>query len=134
MDAFEFPEAMRAEAVAELPQRWEEYRDPANPARQFVARIGDEIVGTATATFGAAGINLFGGAVLPSARGRGVYRALTTARWREAVERGTPALTVQAGRMSMPILAKLGFTKVGEVRMYVDAPAGSGDVPPPTEA
>jgi GNAT superfamily N-acetyltransferase len=133
VNAFDFPEAMRAEAVAELPQRWEEYQDPANPARQFVARIGDEIVGTATATFGAAGINLFGGAVLPSARGRGVYRALTTARWREAVERGTPALTVQAGRMSMPILARLGFTKVGEVRMYVDD-VGSGDVPPPTEA
>jgi GNAT superfamily N-acetyltransferase len=132
IDAFEMPQAMRAEAVAELPQRWEEYRDPANPARQFVARIGNEIVGTATATFGAAGINLFGGAVLPEARGRGVYRALTLARWDEAVERGTPALTVQAGRMSLPILAKLGFTKVGEAHLYVDA-AGSGDGPLPTD-
>lgn len=120
VDAFDFPEAMRTEAAAEIPQRWEEYRDPANPQRQYVARIGDEIVGTATAGFGAAGINLFGGAVLPRARGRGVYRALTLARWEEAVERGTPALTVQAGRMSLPVLAKLGFTKVGEARMYVD--------------
>ena len=89
MDAFEFPEAMRAERAAELPRRWEEYQDPENPGRQYVARIGDEIVGTATATLGAAGINLFGGAVLPSARGRAVYRALTLARWGEAVERGT---------------------------------------------
>lgn len=121
MDAFEFPEAMRKEAVAELPQRWKEYRDPKNPSREYVARIGDEIVGTANSGFAAAGVNLFGGAVLPSARGRGVYRALTVARWEEAVERGTPALTVQAGRLSMPILAKLGFTKVGEVRLYVDA-------------
>jgi len=129
MDAFEFPQAMREQATAELPKRWEEYRDPANPGRQYVARIGDEIVGTAGATFGAAGINLFGGAVLPSARGRGVYRALTVARWEEAVERGTPALTVQAGRMSTPILARLGFTKVGEARMYVDA-VGSGAEPP----
>jgi GNAT superfamily N-acetyltransferase len=120
LDAFEFPEAMRVEAIAELPQRWDEYRDPANPGRQYIARIGDEIVGTATATFGAAGINLFGGAVLPHARGRGVYRALTVARWEEAVQRGTPALTVQAGRMSMPVLVKLGFTQVGEARMYVD--------------
>ena len=40
--------------------------------------------------------------------------------WQEAVERGTPALTVQAGRMSMPVLARLGFVKVGEARMYVD--------------
>jgi GNAT superfamily N-acetyltransferase len=120
LDAFDFPEAMRAEAVAELPKRWDEYRDPANPGRQYVAWLGDEIVGTAGAVFGAAGINLFGGAVLPRTRGRGVYRALTVARWNEAVERGTPALTVQAGRMSMPVLAKLGFTEVGEARLYVD--------------
>jgi len=100
-------------------------------AAQYVARIGDEIVGTATATFGAAGINLFGGAVLPTGRGRGVYRALTLARWGEAVERGRPALTVQAERMSMPILSKLGFTKVGEVRIYVDD-VGSDDAPLPT--
>jgi len=120
LDAFEFPEAMRAEAAAELPQRWDEYRDPANPGRQYVARIGDEIVGTAGAVFGGTGVNLFGGAVLPRARGRGVYRALTAARWQEAVDRGTPALTVQAGRMSMPVLAKLGFVRVGEARMYVD--------------
>lgn len=121
MDAFDFPELMRADAVAELPKRWEEYRDPKNPGRQYVARLGDEIVGTAGAVFGAAGINLFGGAVLARARGRGVYRALTMARWGEAVERGTPALTVQAGRMSLPVLAKLGFTKIGEARIYVDA-------------
>jgi GNAT superfamily N-acetyltransferase len=120
MEAFDIPEAMRTEAVAELPQRWEEYRDPKNPGRQYLARIGDEIVGTAGATFGAAGINLFGGAVLPPARGRGVYRALTLARWDEAVRRGTPALTVQAGRMSRPILARLGFSQVGEARIYVD--------------
>jgi hypothetical protein len=120
MEAFDFPEAMRADAVAELPKRWEEYRDPANPGRQYVARIGDHVVGTAGAVFGSAGINLFGGAVLPRARGRGVYRALTLARWEEAVERGTPALTVQAGKMSLPVLAKLGFAKIGEARMYVD--------------
>ena len=84
------------------------------------AGFDDEIVGTAGAVFGGAGVNLFGGAVLPRARGRGVYRALTAARWQEAVERGTPALTVQAGRMSMPVLARLGFVKVGEARMYVD--------------
>ena len=120
MDAFDFPEEMRAEAIAELPQRWEEYRDPTNPGRQYVARLGAEIAGTAGAVFGTAGVNLFGGAVLVHARGRGVYRALTAARWEAAVERGTPALTVQAGRMSMPVLAKLGFTKVGESRMYVD--------------
>jgi len=120
MDAFEIPQAMRDEVVAEFPQRWEEYRHPDNPGRQYLARIGEEVVGTASAGFGEAGVNLFGGAVLPHARGRGVYRALTLARWEEAVQRGTPALTVQAGRMSMPILARLGFVLVGEIRVYVE--------------
>jgi hypothetical protein len=33
----------------------------------------------------------------PTHRSRGAYRALVHARWLEAVRRGTPALTVQAG-------------------------------------
>ncbi len=120
MEVFKFPEAMRAEAISELPQRWNEYTQPENPGRSYIARIGNEVVGTAGAVFGDAGINLVGGAVLPQARGRGIYRALTMARWEEAVKLGKPALTVQAGRMSMPILAKLGFTPVGEIRTYAD--------------
>jgi GNAT superfamily N-acetyltransferase len=119
-EAFEVPEAMRAEARAARPRVWQEHRRPGNPMRRYLARIGDEVVGTAAATFGDAGVNLSAAAVLAHARGRGVYRALTIARWEEAVQRGTPALTVQAGRMSMPILTRLGFTPVGEVRVYVD--------------
>jgi len=49
-----------------------------------------------------------------------VYRALTLARWDLAVERGTPALTVQAGRMSLPICERLGFQLVEPVRLFVD--------------
>jgi hypothetical protein len=66
------------------------YSQPGNPGRQYLAKIGDEFVGTAGASFGDAGINLFGGAVLPHARARGVYRALTVTRWAEAVRRGRP--------------------------------------------
>jgi GNAT superfamily N-acetyltransferase len=127
MDAFEMPDEMRAEAIADFPQRWEEYGRPGNPTRQYLARIGDDVVGTASAVFGEAGINLFGGAVLPRARGRGVYRELTISRWDEAVRRGSPALTVQAGRMSMPVLAKLGFERVGEAHLFVDDLGGSGE-------
>ena len=119
-EAFEVPEAMRAEARDARPRRWEEYRQPGNPMRRYLASIGNQVVGTAAATFGHAGVNLSAAAVLAHARGRGVYRALTLARWDDAVRRGTPALTVQAGRMSMPILTKLGFTPVGEVRVYAD--------------
>ena len=68
----------------------------------------------------AEGAALMGGAVLPSARGRGVYRALVHARWEHAAGRGTPLLVVQAGRMSAPILAGLGFESHGEIRLYAD--------------
>jgi hypothetical protein len=42
------------------------------------------------------------------------------ARWDAAVERGTPALVVQAGRMSRPILDRLGFRTVCTIRALVD--------------
>jgi GNAT superfamily N-acetyltransferase len=120
MAAFDYPEVMRAEVAADLPKRWEEYTTPGNPGRGFIASIDGRIVGTAFAALGEVGVNLFGGAVLEEARGRGVYRALIDARWDAATARGTPALTVQAGRMSRPILAKLGFQDVGQAHLYVD--------------
>jgi GNAT superfamily N-acetyltransferase len=66
------------------------------------------------------GVALMGGAVLPQARGRGVYRALVRARWDHAAERGTPLLVVQAGRMSTPILGSLGFESHGEIQLFAD--------------
>jgi GNAT superfamily N-acetyltransferase len=66
------------------------------------------------------GVALMGGAVLPEARGRGVYRALVRARWDHAVARGTPLLVVQAGRMSTPVLDGLGFVRHGEIRLFAD--------------
>jgi ribosomal protein S18 acetylase RimI-like enzyme len=65
-------------------------------------------------------VALMGGAVLPEARGRGVYRALVRARWDHSAARGTPLLVVQAGNLSAPILESLGFERHGEVRLYVD--------------
>ncbi len=120
MEAFDFPDAMRADAAVELPKRWEQYITPSNPGRQFIASIDGRIVGTAFAVLGEVGVNLFGGAVLEQARGLGVYKALIGARWEAAVARDTPALTVQAGRMSKPILEKLGFQDVGQAHLFVD--------------
>jgi hypothetical protein len=118
--AFEAPPAMRDEIMASLVDRYAEYCLPGNPSRGFVAFLDGRVVGAATAALGVAGVNLFGGAVLREARGRGVYRALTLARWQMAVERGTPALTIQAGRMSKPIAERLGFEQLATVRLYVD--------------
>jgi len=72
-----------------------------------------------------AGVALMGGAVLPAARGRGVYRALVHARWEHAVGRGTPLLVVQAGQMSAPVLAGLGFESHGTLDLYVDPEVAS---------
>ena len=104
----------------ELRERYADYRNPARTGRSFVAFLDGRAVGSSYAAFGDAGINLFGGAVLEEARGRGVYRSLVRARWDHAVARGTPALTVQAGRMSLPILERLGFEMITQVRVFVD--------------
>lgn len=91
---------------------------PANPI--YIALIDGRIVARASAAHGEHGVTLFGGATLPEARGRGAYRALVAARWRAAVERGTPLVVTQAGEMSRPILARLGFREVGTVRALRD--------------
>jgi hypothetical protein len=119
-EAFDLPPEGQAKLEAELDERFAEYTTPASPLRRWNARLQQHVVGTATAVIGDVGVNLFGGGVLTEARGCGVYRALVTARWKLAVERGTPALTVQAGRMSRPVLERLGFEFIAQMPMYVD--------------
>jgi GNAT superfamily N-acetyltransferase len=84
------------------------------------AWLDGEPVGFARAIDLASGVALFGGAVVPKARKRGVYRALVHARWEHAAARGTPLLVVQAGEMSAPVLSGLGFETHGEIRLYTD--------------
>lgn len=52
---------------------------------------------------------LWGGSTLEQYRGRGLYTAVLAARIREARERGVPYLTIDAGAMSRPIVARYGF-------------------------
>lgn len=66
------------------------------------------------------GLVLCGGGTLPGHRGRGLYRALLAARLREAIARRTPRLLTQAGPMSQPILARLGFEEVASVEILHD--------------
>ena len=86
----------------------------------FVAIIDGEIVGSAASIYGASAVFLAGGSIREDSRGRGAYRALVLARWRAAVERGTPALTVGAESMSRPILERLGFVNVGWTDCLID--------------
>lgn len=86
----------------------------------FLALVGGEPAAAAYASYTPFGILLFGGATLPELRGRGAYRALVAARAAEAAERGTPAVVTHAGRMSRPILERLGFEAVARIDRLID--------------
>ncbi len=77
----------------------------------YVADVDDQPVSVGWIRFhpGSAFADLWGGATLPTYRGRGIYRALVAARARDAQARGARFLTVDAGPMSRPILERLGF-------------------------
>jgi GNAT superfamily N-acetyltransferase len=107
-----------ADVLAAAPGGWDH---PAGVARMtHVALVDGEVAGVGLASYGPDAVLLAGGAVLPAFRGRGVYRALLASRWRAAVEMGKPALVVQAGVMSRPILERCGFETVCQLELLDD--------------
>jgi hypothetical protein len=90
-------------------------------SRRYLASVDGVDVATGNALFTEHGVVLNAGSTLPEWRGRGAYRALVRARWDAAVAAGTPILVTQAGAMSRPILERLGFVAVCEVRALLDA-------------
>lgn len=58
--------------------------------------------------------SLWGGSTVPAYRKRGLYSAVLAARAQEAIGRGYRFLTVDAGPMSRPIVARHGFRQVTE--------------------
>jgi GNAT superfamily N-acetyltransferase len=84
----------------------------------FLARCGGVPVGTGGFTLVGPVARFWGGAVVPAARGRGVYRGLVASRLRTAAARGATLALVHAGPASSPILQRLGFVKFGERRTY----------------
>jgi hypothetical protein len=110
LDAFAHPH-QRNPTDEELEAEWEHQSDPI-----FAAWLDGRMASTGRAIYTRAGGYLMGGSTAAWARGRGAYRAVVRARWDEAVRRGTPALAVGAGRMSRPILERLGFEQVLQFR------------------
>jgi GNAT superfamily N-acetyltransferase len=94
--------------------------EPSEGSVIYLAYVDGEPAARGSAAYSEHGVTLFGGATLPEARGRGAYRALVAARWQDAVARGRPLLVTQASPMSRPILARLGFREVCEIRALVD--------------
>lgn len=56
--------------------------------------------------------SLWGGSTIAEYRGRGLYTDLLRVRVREARVRGVPYLTIDAGNMSRPIVARHGFETI----------------------
>jgi hypothetical protein len=86
----------------------------------YLARVDGRPVAFGRSAYGPDGVALLGGGTLEPDRGNGYYTALVHRRWEDAVQRGTPLLCTQAGKMSQPILERLGFDRLGEIRLLVD--------------
>jgi hypothetical protein len=98
---------------------WDSVRDE-GIIQTYLARVDGRAVAFARSGYGADGVALLGGGTLEAERGNGYYTALVHARWQDAVERSTPLLCTQAGKHSRPILERLGFECLGEIRVLVD--------------
>lgn len=86
---------------------------------RYVARVDGEPVGSAGMTLDASVAKLWGGAVLPAYRRRGVYRALLSTRLAEGAARGaTMALVKGRVSTSAPILKGVGFITRGRETHY----------------
>jgi GNAT superfamily N-acetyltransferase len=77
----------------------------------YIGYVADRPVSCAWSNFpeGSQFASFWGGSTLEEFRGRGLYTAMLAVRVQEAIERGRPYLTVDAGPMSRPILEKFGF-------------------------
>ncbi|MBF4461151.1 MULTISPECIES: GNAT family N-acetyltransferase [unclassified Rathayibacter] len=62
---------------------------------------------------------IWGGATLPDYRGRGLYRAVTTARAASALELGKSLVHSDSTEYSRPILERAGLTRVSTTTPYV---------------
>ena len=133
LETFRDAERVAAEAFAGLPfgepmpmdasreQRWRD-ATMAPSRRGILATIDGEPAGSCSLTLMPPhGAIINSGAVRPIFRGRGVYRAMVARRLEMAREAGCGGLVVWGGRMSAPILEKLGFEKVSWRRFYVRA-------------
>ncbi|MEL7975846.1 GNAT family N-acetyltransferase [Isoptericola sp. F-RaC21] len=93
-------------------------RDP--DMELWVAEAGGEVIsaGRLEPVAGTEFAGLWGGSTRPEWRGRGIYRALTAARARSAVERGKVYLHSDSTEFSRPILERSGLVKVSTTTPY----------------
>jgi GNAT superfamily N-acetyltransferase len=115
----DFTAEQLTQARSTLESRWNE-RERVGNAALYLAYVDGKPVACGDVLFLPFAGFLSGATTLPDYRGGGAFRALVRARWDEAVRRGTPALVVSAGKMSRPILERIGFRTVAELHVLVD--------------
>ncbi len=108
------------ESVAMQDRRLHNYQAAGNRFLLLATVHGEPAGAAGMSVFPPAAAILQGGAVRPKFRRHGIYRAMVAARQKIAREAGVDGLTVWGGHMSGPILAGLGFEKVGWRRFYLD--------------
>lgn len=86
----------------------------------WVAEIDGRIVsaGRLEPVEGTEFAGIWGGATRPEYRGRGIYRALTSARARSAIAHGKRYINSDSTEFSRPILERSGFLKVSTTTPY----------------
>jgi GNAT superfamily N-acetyltransferase len=125
-EAFEgrLPDAS-ADHIAMLERRRLNFRAEGNRHWLLATVDGEPAGASGVVVYPPGGAIINGGSVRPKFRGRGIYRAMVAARLEIARRAGAAGLCVWGGDMSGPILAGLGFQKVGWRRFYLDTSVGS---------
>lgn len=94
-----------------------------DPVRQWVAEIDGRIVSTGRIdpVPGTPVAGVWGGATLPEFRGRGIYRALTSARVRSVLPLGVRFIHSDSTPASRPILERAGLVHITDTRPWIRA-------------
>ncbi|GAA2736969.1 GNAT family N-acetyltransferase [Pedococcus aerophilus] len=111
-DTPEFAEEILAQVLHRLRTR--------DDMEMWVAEVGDQIVsaGRLEPVEGTEFAGIWGGATRPEWRGKGIYRALTSARARSAISLGKRYLNSDSTEFSRPILEQSGLVKVTTTTPY----------------
>ena len=119
--------AMQAEVFGDSPEREAEMAEQIlhrlrtrDDMEMWVAEADGQVVsaGRLEPVAGTEFAGLWGGATRPEWRGRGIYRALTSARARSALAHGKRYLNSDSTEFSRPILERAGLVKVSTTTPY----------------
>jgi GNAT superfamily N-acetyltransferase len=109
------------DTVAELLAAYDDQlrTDAETPSATAVEHLGPlRLVTRLEPVAGTEFAGIWGGATREEWRGRGIYRALTAARARSAIERGRSLIHSDSTEYSRPILERSGFVRVSTTTPY----------------